>query len=101
MAFSSLGGGMRRRDLMALLGGAAVWSFAARSQQSERTRRIGVLMGFQTIRRGKSESRCCARNWQDLAGRRAITPTSTFVGAPEIPSLPRPMQPNLCGSNPM
>ena len=38
---------------MALLGGAAVWSFAARSQQSERTRRIGVLMGFPDDTQGQ------------------------------------------------
>ena len=37
---------MRRRDLMALLSGATVWSFAAHSQQSERMRRIGVLDGL-------------------------------------------------------
>src|SRR6266567_2932918 len=56
----------RRKFVVTLGGVAAAWPLAARAQQGERVRRIGLLMGTADDREGQARVTALKRGLQDL-----------------------------------
>jgi putative tryptophan/tyrosine transport system substrate-binding protein len=73
---------MRRREFIALIGGALTWPVGVRAQHRERLRRVGALMG---IAESDAEARPRADAFQQVPNALGLTiPPSLLARADEV-----------------
>ena len=69
-----------RRKFISLLGGAAAWHLAARAQQPERMRRVGVLIGGEDNKDARTLFATFQQALEQMGGATVATSRSTSAG---------------------
>ena len=92
---------MKRREFITLLGGAAAaWPLAARAQQGDRVRRIGVFMGIANDSEGQDRMAIFVKTLEDLGWRESHSVQLDYRWAPRDAAQARVFAEELVGLKP-